>query len=236
MNKLYVKVTLIFFIIATSLIGCLFYYISTATLTTENDRYILYNILWIVIAIVYFLIVTLIILLNHYISKPINILKKQSTADMPIINPFQKIFSVPNDELIKICEDSAILLQTVYQLIHKTYTSKEMGMNISQNLSEKAFLTNDIVHDVLQIANSFKEMTSHLSDIVEKNATAVSEMSGSIEVMTNTISAESEAVKQSSTSIEMMTTSLDNIANKAYLKKESISKMSDRINQVQQSI
>ncbi len=193
------------------------------------------NILWIIILSDLIVLFLISVLIRNFITSPLKKLNPDSVKGSEG-NFLQKLSYLPKDKMMELGDTFQNLVKNLRNMIVHTLSATELSLSIAEKLDNNARKSAETIGDVSDTASSIKEMTTQLAAIIEENAVLMSQMSGSIEKLTMTISTESKAVYTSSESIEQMTSDLNEIASTALEKKQSVEKMSDKIGLVQDSV
>ncbi|GMT48544.1 MAG: hypothetical protein IEMM0008_0083 [bacterium] len=175
------------------------------------------------------------ILIRYFITSPLKKLNPDSVRGSNG-NFLQKLSYLPKEKMVELGDTFQNLVKNLRNMIVHTLSATDLGLSIAEKLDKNAGKSAETIGDVSNTAHSIKKMTTQLAEIIEENAVLMSQMSGSIEKLTHTITAESKAVYTSSESMEQMTSDLNEIAITAHEKKQSVEKMSDKMGLVQNSV
>ncbi len=193
------------------------------------------NMLLVIILSDLFIVFLISILIRYFITSPLKKLNPDSVKGSKG-NFLQKLSYLPKKEMTELGDTFQNLVKNLHNMIVHTLSATDLSLSIAEKLDNNARKSSETIGDVSNTAYSIKKMTTQLAEIIEENAVLMSQMSGSIEKLTHTITAESKAVYTSSDSMEQMTSDLNEIAITAHEKKQSVEKMSDKIGLVQNSV
>ncbi len=168
----------------------------------------------------------------------INIIKYFSldSSDSPSRKPPPKSFTISIQDIEDVSQVFAHRMGNLQESCVKLKSSNDFAGLISSKLFSHSETTATVIDNIVGIAGQIKNMTQELGEIIENNAAATSEMSGSLENLSTTIELQIQSVSETTSFVKAITDRLNEIAQIARDSRLSIASMLEKINLVKEQI
>ncbi len=147
-----------------------------------------------------------------------------------------RFFTVSIHDIEEVSQVFAHMMGNLEESCVKLKSSNDFAGLISSKLSSHSETTASVIDKIVGIAGQIKGMTQELGEIIENNAAATSEMSGSLENLSTTIELQIQSVNETSSFVRGITDRLSEIAQIARNSRLSITSMLEKVNFVKEQI